>query len=97
MNISGVTGIHPERSYSTIPHPPTGEVLSPPGKNEKHHDLYYVGPREKEQFQAYLNSRLRDKRLESLIKSLFRLGYGGNRNHTLMYTQGARNREQSCH
>jgi hypothetical protein len=57
-------------------------------KTKTHHDLYYVGPREKEQFLSYLNSRLRDKRLESLIKSLFRPSYGGNRNHTLMYTLG---------
>jgi hypothetical protein len=57
-------------------------------KTKTHHDLYYVGPREKEQFLAYLNGRLRDKRLESLIKSLFRPSYGGNRNHTLMYTLG---------
>jgi hypothetical protein len=45
-----------------------------------------IGPREKEQFQAYLNSRLRDERLESLVKSLFRPSYGGNRNYALMYT-----------
>src|SRR5580700_5419662 len=57
-------------------------------KTTTHYPLYYVGPREKEQFVAYLNSRLRDKRLESLIKSLFRPSYGGNRNHTLMYTLG---------
>jgi hypothetical protein len=57
-------------------------------KTKTHHDLYYVGPGEKEQFLSYLNSRLRDKRLESLIKSLFRPSYGGNRNHTLMYTLG---------
>jgi hypothetical protein len=57
-------------------------------KTKTHHDLYYVGPREKEQFLAYLNSRLRDKRLESLIKTLFRPSYGGNRNYTLMYTLG---------
>src|ERR1017187_69399 len=53
-----------------------------------HSDLYYVGPREKEQFVVYLNSRLRDKRLEGLGKSLFRPSYGGNRNYTLMYTLG---------
>src|ERR1700751_194026 len=53
-----------------------------------HHDLYYVGPREKEQFLAYLNGRLRDKRLEYLGKNLFRPSYGGNRNYTLMYTLG---------
>jgi hypothetical protein len=53
-----------------------------------HNDLYYVGPREKEQFLAYLNGRLMDKRLESLVKNLFRPSYGGNRNFTLMYTLG---------
>jgi hypothetical protein len=53
-----------------------------------HNELYYVGPREKEQFLAYLNGRLRDKRLESLVKNLFRPSYGGNRNYTLMYTLG---------
>jgi hypothetical protein len=53
-----------------------------------HNDLYYVGPREKEQFLAYLNARLRDKRLELLVKNLFRPSYGGNRNFTLMYTLG---------
>jgi hypothetical protein len=57
-------------------------------QTKTHHDLYYVGPREKEQFLAYLNSRLRDKRLESLVKTLFRPSYGGNRNYTLMYTLG---------
>jgi hypothetical protein len=57
-------------------------------KTKTHQDLYYVGPREKEQFVGYLNGRLRDRRLESLIKSLFRPSYGGNRNHTLMYTLG---------
>ena len=53
-----------------------------------HNEVYYVGPREKEQFLAYLNQRLRDKRLESLVKNLFRPSYGGNRNCTLMYTLG---------
>src|ERR1700733_3688280 len=57
-------------------------------KTKTHHDLYYVGPREKEQFPAYLSSRLGGRRLESLVKSLFRPSYGGNRNHTLMYTLG---------
>ena len=37
-----------------------------------HNELFYVGPREKEQFLAYLNQRLRDKRLEGLVKNLFR-------------------------
>jgi hypothetical protein len=51
-------------------------------------DVHYVGPREKEQFLAYLNSRLRDERLQALVKNLFRPSYGGNRNFTLMYTLG---------
>jgi hypothetical protein len=53
-----------------------------------HNELYYVGPRQKEQFIGFLNARLRDKRLESLVKNLFRPSYGGNRNYTLMYTLG---------
>jgi len=57
-------------------------------QTKTHNDLYYVGPREKEQFLAYLHKRLRDKRLEGLVKDLFRPSYGGNRNFTLMYTLG---------
>ena len=53
-----------------------------------HNELYYVGPREKEQFIAYLNQRLPDKRLQGLVRSLFRPSYGGNRNYTLVYTLG---------
>jgi hypothetical protein len=53
-----------------------------------HNELYYVGPREKERFVAYLSHRLRDKRLDGLVKNLFRPSYGGNRNYTLMYTLG---------
>ncbi len=53
-----------------------------------HNDLFYVGPQEKDQFIAYINGRLRDKRLEGLVKNLFRPSYGGNRNYTLMYTLG---------
>jgi hypothetical protein len=55
-----------------------------------HNDLFYVGPKEKERFLAYLNLRLRDKRLEGLVRNLFRPSYGGNRNFTLMYTLGGR-------
>ena len=51
-------------------------------------DLFYVGPREKEGFLAYVNSRLRNKRLEPLVKNMFRPSYGGNRNYTLMYSLG---------
>jgi len=54
-----------------------------------HCELFYVGPREKERFIAYLSQRLRDKRLDGLVKNLFRPSYGGNRNFTLMYTLGA--------
>jgi hypothetical protein len=51
-------------------------------------DLFYVGPREKEEFLTYVNSRLRNKRLEPLVKTIFRPSYGGNRNYTLMYSLG---------
>ena len=53
-----------------------------------HNELYYVGPGEKEQFIGFLGRRLRDKRLDGLVKNLFRPSYGGNRNYTLMYTLG---------
>jgi hypothetical protein len=53
-----------------------------------HNELFYVGPREKEAFLSYLNRRLRDARLEGIVKNLFRPSYGGNRNCTLMYTLG---------
>ena len=60
-------------------------------KTKTYQDLYYVGPPEKEQFLAYLNGRLRDKRLNSLVAEfLLRPSYGGNRNYTLMYTLGGR-------
>ena len=71
---------------------------SSPGAEEKyyplleqtqtHNDVYYVGPREKEKFLAYIAERLRDKKLNPLVKNLFRPSYGGNRNYTLMYTLG---------
>jgi hypothetical protein len=51
-------------------------------------ELFYVGPRQKEQFLRFLNQRVRDRNLESLIRSLFRPSYGGNRNFTLIYTLG---------
>lgn len=51
-------------------------------------DLYYVGPREKEQFIKFVCEKLRDRKLESLVRNLFRPSYGGNRNFTLMYTLG---------
>jgi hypothetical protein len=51
-------------------------------------ELYYVGPREKEAFLQIVNRRLKDKRLEPLLRNLFRPSYGGNRNFTLMYSLG---------
>lgn len=51
-------------------------------------ELFYVGPRQKEEFVTYINSRLRNSRLEPLVKNLFRPSYGGNRNYTLMYSLG---------
>ena len=53
-----------------------------------HNDLFYVGPREKEQFLAYLSGRLRDARLDGIVRNLFRPSYGGNRNCALIYTLG---------
>jgi hypothetical protein len=53
-----------------------------------HNELFYVGPREKDQFLGHLYARLRDARLEGLVRNLFRPSYGGNRNCTLMYTLG---------
>src|ERR1700688_4797319 len=52
-------------------------------------DLYYVGPYEKEQFLSFLNKKLRDRKLEALVRNLFRPSYGGNRNFSLIYTLGA--------
>jgi hypothetical protein len=51
-------------------------------------ELYYVGPREKEAFLQLVNRRIKDRRLEPLLRNLFRPSYGGNRNFTLIYTLG---------
>ena len=51
--------------------------------------LYYVGPREKEQFIQVLLHRLREPKLEGPVRNLFRPSYGGNRNFTLMYSLDA--------
>ena len=56
--------------------------------NSSYNPVYYVGPQEKEQFLTHVTTRLRDKKLGALVKSLFRPSYGGNRNCTLMYTLG---------
>jgi hypothetical protein len=53
-----------------------------------HNEIYYVGPKQKAEFVGMLVERLRDDRLESVVKNLFRPSYGGNRNFTLMYTLG---------
>jgi hypothetical protein len=50
--------------------------------------LFYVGPAEKEQFVSYICRRLRDKKLDVLVRNLFRPSYGGNRNFSLMYSLG---------
>jgi hypothetical protein len=51
-------------------------------------DVWYVGPAEKEQFLSYICRRLKDRKLDMLVRNLFRPSYGGNRNFTLMYTLG---------
>jgi hypothetical protein len=57
-------------------------------RTQTHNELHYVGPREKAEFVRLLVDRLGDRRLESVVKNLFRPSYGGNRNFTLMYTLG---------
>jgi hypothetical protein len=57
-------------------------------KTKTWNDVFYVGPSEKEQFIAFVNKRLRDRKLESAVRNLFRPSYGGNRNFTLIYTLG---------
>lgn len=57
-------------------------------QTKTHNDLFYVGPKEKEEFLSYLSRRLRDRKLDALVRNLFRPSYGGNRNFTLMYTLG---------
>lgn len=53
-----------------------------------HNELFYVGPAEKEEFLGFLCKRLKDRKLDILVRNLFRPSYGGNRNFTLMYTLG---------
>jgi hypothetical protein len=57
-------------------------------RTKTHNDLFYVGPKEKAEFVRLLVERLGDRKLESVVKNLFRPSYGGNRNFTLMYTLG---------
>jgi hypothetical protein len=51
-------------------------------------ELQYVGPREKEQFIAFLCKKVRNSAFEPVVRNLFRPSYGGNRNFALMYTLG---------
>jgi hypothetical protein len=51
-------------------------------------ELFYVGPREKEEFLRFLSHRLKDRKLDLIVRNLFRPSYGGNRNFTLIYTLG---------
>ena len=53
-----------------------------------HSDLFYVGPQQKEQLLSCIGSRLHNRRLEPLVRNLFRPSYGVNRNYSLMYTLG---------
>jgi hypothetical protein len=57
-------------------------------RTKTHNDLFYVGPQEKAEFVRLIVERLGDRKLESVVKNLFRPSYGGNRNFTLMYTLG---------
>jgi hypothetical protein len=57
-------------------------------KTKTYNDVFYVGPKEKEQFLCYLRKRLRDPKLDLSVRNLFRPSYGGNRNFTLIYTLG---------
>jgi hypothetical protein len=57
-------------------------------RTKTHNELFYVGPKEKAEFVHVLVERLGDRKLESVVKNLFRPSYGGNRNFTLMYTLG---------
>jgi hypothetical protein len=47
-------------------------------------DLYYVGPHQKEQFLRFLSQKLQDRKLDSIVRNLFRPSYVGNRNFSLI-------------
>lgn len=57
-------------------------------RTKTHNELFYIGPEEKEEFISYICKRLRDRKLDMLVRNLFRPSYGGNRNFTLMYSLG---------
>ncbi len=58
-------------------------------KTKTHNEVFYIGPKEKEEFLSFLQGKLRDNKLQSIVRNLFRPSYGGNRNFTLIYTLGA--------
>ena len=89
MNISGATATLSGMLVLDDSSPANQEKYYPLLEQTRtHNDLFYVGPKEKAHFLAFLNERLRDRKLEPLVKNLFRPSYGGNRNCTLMYTLG---------
>jgi hypothetical protein len=51
-------------------------------------EVFYVGPAEKARFLQVILRRIDDRRLESIVKHLFRPSYGGNRNFTVIYSLG---------
>ena len=55
---------------------------------EKYDQHFRANGHAVKRFIAMLNTRLCDRKLESLVRNLFRPSYGGNRNYTLMYTLG---------
>jgi hypothetical protein len=52
-------------------------------------ELFYVGPAEKAALRAELEARLGDVSFTPYVAELFRPSYGGNRNHTLLYSLGS--------
>src|SRR5258708_6979073 len=79
--ISGVTDTKLRCSFATTPALANHDkYYSQLGKTRTANPLYYVGPREKERFIQILLQRLREPKLEALVRNLFRPSYGGNRN-----------------
>ena len=48
-----------------------------------------LGHARRSSFIQFLLQRVREPKLEALVRNLFRPSYGGNRNFTLMYSLGA--------
>ena len=87
-NIFGATASRSGFWSWTIQPGQSREVLSPAGTNSHPQRPFLCRPERKGAFSRFLNERLRDRKLEPLVKNLFRPSYGGNRNCTLMYTLG---------